>query len=237
MPTVDDLNAQLERCYAQGWAQLNEYLSAAAVPGLSRPFLIRVMADYDSARCPVMVVGQQTGWWPWEKGTPLDSVQQLTQFYADFDLGKKHNKRSPFWRAAYKINSRFNPTTPKRAFIWTNLVRLSQPAGKQLPGKQGDRPPPDLEDFVAAYRWLNEEIRITRPKVIVFFTGPAYDYRLDAQFPGLRREAVVPGLDFLRHDELTGVALRTYHPKYLTLARRLRDLDLIVEYAEQQLVT
>jgi hypothetical protein len=62
---------------------------------------------------------------------------------------------------------------------------------------------------------LQAEIEITKPSVVVFFTGPSYDHRLASTFPGLSFETSSRRLSRVFHPLLPRHSYRTYHPNYL----------------------
>ncbi|MDI6710309.1 MAG: hypothetical protein QME76_06440 [Bacillota bacterium] len=141
---------------------------------LSNPLLIDVPDSYLSSPVKLMIVGQQTfGWWGcFGQGLGNDPVATLLSRYRDFNLGKDY-VRSPFWRVAHKLAKGIN-ATGDCAFVWNNLVKVDQ---------GGKRPDPILEDLICGcYPILESEIKILKPDIIVFFTGPYYDSRIQATF-------------------------------------------------------
>jgi hypothetical protein len=88
------------------------------------------------------------------------------------------------------------------------------------------RPSADVEATMAALKLLEHEVAVTRPDAVIFFTGPRYDDRLKATFPDASLEDVGGGT--ARIHGLPFRAVRTYHPKYLRLARRWSELDKAV---------
>lgn len=215
MKAVEAMNAALHATYSRGWEALDE--EVARVPGASRPFVIRVPDGYESSARRLLIVGQETFGWGWQDGAPLASPRQLMDLHAEFELGR-HYTSSPFWRGAHELHRRVDPTGEHGAFLWSNLVRVDC---------QRRRPPKALEEHVASLRWLNEELAITKPDVVVFFTGPRYDDRLSSQFSGLTYVDLGDGLRHLRHAELPVHSYRTYHPKYLVLSGRWGQLERI----------
>ena len=214
---ISEVNKALEARYAAGWNDLVHLV--ASVPGASQPFLVRVPDGYARARTPLMIVGQETYGWGIEDGRRLESIRELTDLYADFDLGRGY-RASPFWRAAHTLNRNLNDGEPEASFLWTNLVRVDC---------DRRRPPRHLEEFVARLRWLNAEVELTAPRVVVFFTGPRYDDRMLEQFPGAKLENISQSLARVRHSELPALTFRTYHPKYLALSKEWGVLDEIAD--------
>jgi hypothetical protein len=139
---------------------------------------------------------------------------------------------APFWRSIYRIGSDLlleqpisqDPVRSPRlsegtftSIAWTNVFKVSYRRGSpemggDPAGKPNHRDPLIVlqEDFST----LQEEIEILRPKVVLFFTGPAYDPHLEKALPGIsfsgsRGLRKVEGLKGICKE---GVALRTNHP-------------------------
>ncbi|MCY4588438.1 MAG: hypothetical protein OXB98_20630 [Bryobacterales bacterium] len=173
----------------------------AAVGDLRGPLLIDVPNAYLEATVKLMIVGQQTNGW----GHPEDGIEGLFAQYRGFDLGKT-SVRSPFWQAAHEVYESLNPAGPPRGFLWSNLIKVEVAQ---------ERPPRAIEELISSTNLLQNELSITQPNVVVFFTGPCYDERLRATFAGVEYERVNDSIDRLIHDELPEQTFRSYHPNYL----------------------
>ena len=193
------MNQKLSEMYSRVLHDIWPALSA--VGDLGGPLLIDVPDAYRNATVKLMVVGQQTNGW----GHPEDGIESLLALYSGFDLGKTY-VRSPFWQAAHAIYESLNPAGPPRGFLWSNLIKVDVAQ---------ERPPRAIEELIASTGLLQHELSITQPNVVVFFTGPRYDDRLRATFPGVEYERVNDFVDRLSHDELPGQTFRSYHPNYL----------------------
>ena len=213
-PTVTLINEELTRRYEQALAQLPRLPA-----GVSEPHLIQVPPTYALASTRLMVVGQQTYGW----GDPpyVGSVQLLMAGYASFDLGNGY-RRSPLWMAAHKLHRALNPEGPERAFLWSNLVKVDQ---------KGERPTPEVEEMAARLGLLQMEIELTKPDVVIFFTGPDYDDRLKATFPSVRFVDAGRLIHRLEHPHLPTRSFRTYHPKHLRLSRNWSVLTELIALA------
>lgn len=205
------MNVELARRYETVLPQL------LAAPGdVSRPLLMHVPPGYEANSRKLMIVGQETKGWG-TKGVQI-SVAELMGEYAGFNFGEKY-RRSPFWVASHALHRALNPDAPARSFLWSNLVKVDQ---------NERRPSPEIEEWVARLGLLAMEIKVTRPDVVVFFTGPRYDARLEATFPGLRFEETGPKISRVIHPELPERSFRTYHPGYL---RRSKQWGILSELA------
>ena len=166
--------------------------------------LIDVPDAYRNATVKLVVVGQQTNGW----GHPEDGIEGLLAEYRRFDLGKTY-VRSPFWHAAHEIYGSLNPDGPPRGFLWSNLIKVDVAQ---------ERPSRTIEELISSVGLLQHEVAITQPDVVVFFTGPWYDERLRATFPGVEYERINDFVNRLSHDALPERTFRSYHPGYLRLS-------------------
>lgn len=217
---------ELYELYRRHWNQLADALRPLKPVelGLSNPLLIDLPHDWEDVRPKLMVVGQQTyGWGSFGEGYGDDPVVGLMLDYAEFQLGKFY-RPTPFWQAAYVVHMSINLTIRPFAFAWTNLVKVDQHAG---------RPAAEIEELVSQhFPVVPRELEITRPDIVVFFTGPYYDERLKRTFAGVCLESIgtdTPELERVRHETLPARSFRTYHPGYLarsadTYARVMRKL-------------
>ena len=210
---------ELQVAYAEAvslWRELR-----LTIPSLSAPFVVSPAPGYGTAALRLLIVGQETfGWGEGiDHGQPIEQlVDILSTWYESFDLGAKY-RSTPFWAAAHQINAALNRDAETRSFLWSNLVKMD--SGKS-------RVPAEVEDRVAALRLLQLEIAAHRPEVVIFFTGPRYDGRLRASFPGAVFEPGDAFLSRVEHPDLPKHSYRTYHPRYLRMSRRWNVIsDLI----------
>lgn len=219
-PPPEDMNVRLREVYEPAFEFIQQELPHT--PDQSRPLFLYVFPEYHDAAVKLLVVGQETNGWGNGKDEPdYDSVEKLVGLYAGFNLGAKVGW-TPFWKAAHKLHGAINPDGSERGFLWSNLVKID--VGRR-------RPPEEVERILSRLDLLPEEIRITRPDAVVFFTG-RYDERLRATFPGVALTPVpVPSarrpetVMRLAHRDLPPRAFRTYHPRYLRMSRQWGVLD------------
>jgi hypothetical protein len=162
MKMIDEMNNQLYYLYEKYWSNL---IKIRDNHQSSDPLLISAIPEYVSSVKKLMIIGQQTH--GWEVG---ENIQQLMDGYNNFKVGKNYNhKSSPFWTTQYDLYERLNPTSEKYGFIWNNLLKvdLNKNRSSQLE-----------EELGKEFPVLIEEIRILKPDVVVFFTGPNYDNRI-----------------------------------------------------------
>jgi hypothetical protein len=215
---ASDINTQLLDYYSKILGNLKTIRLSSG--GLSNPHLLSVPPEYLQVNNRIMIVGQQAGGWNDEM--PADDQQYLValmNLYTSFIESGKSNS-SPFWQAAIDLQRLVNPGYPSKAFIWSNLVKIDQ---------YGNRPPFEIEDKIRQLGILQEEIKITYPKVVVFFTGPSYDSCLKLTFPNVQFVPESGLLLRLEHPNLPYNSYRTSHPKYLRLSR---NWDVIEQIAK-----
>lgn len=213
-----DVNEQLLRLYESVFPRFAAL--KAGIRDVSWPLLLEVPARYSSLRRKLMIVGQETR--GWGRGEMPD-VAGVVAEYRGFDLAR-HYRRTPFWVAAHRVAQALNPEGPARSFLWSNLVKASQ---------SKTRPCPAVEQAVCSLGLLPAEIEITRPEVVVFFTGRRYDGRLRETFPGASLERLSPFVCRVTHAGLPFHSYRTYHPAYLRRSRNWGVLDEVVGFASE----
>lgn len=211
---MSDLNRVLRSLYLRHIDGLKQFL--APVDGASGPLFISVPGGYSQLEVRLVIVGQQTYGWS-DIGV---GIEKLLETYRKFDLGRRYAP-SPFWSAAHQLHEAVNPEGPNRSFLWSNLVKVDQ---------HRHRPEPNVEEVVSSYGLLNAEIDIVKPHAVVFFSGPRYDDRLKATFPGVQFNSITPFIAQLTHVALPSRSFRTYHPRYLWLARHRDVLDDLARF-------
>ena len=207
---VSEMNRKLFEMYSTAfdddvWSQLSKEQN------LQGPLLIHVPLAYHEADVKLMIVGQQTNGW----GHPEDGIEALLYQYRCFEMGRER-MQSPFWQAAYNVYNFLNPNGPMRGFLWSNLIKVDV---------NGHRPCPELEELICSTGLLQHELSITQPDVVLFFTGPQYDERLRATFPGVVCKRVNDFVNRLGHDALPGKAFRSYHPRFLSGCKNWHVID------------
>lgn len=203
--------------------RLREYYEGA-LPGIqgslisfndvSSPLFLSVTEEYEQSKIKVLIVGQQTNGWD----VLTNSTDEILECYTDFQMGVNY-RNSPFWRAACQLNDEINPVGPERAFLWSNLVKVDQ---------DGERPSNIVEELIGKSDLLQEEMRILQPQVVIFLTGPYYDERLEATFPGIENTQMSRWTRKLYSKHLPDKSYRTYHPSWLVQSGNWDELKAIV---------
>jgi hypothetical protein len=217
------MEGELHDLYQSHWPGVYKIL--AAVPHgrrVSCPFLLTVQApiSYLGAQRKLMIVGQQTDGWTGlgdiaDAGDPISVV--MAESRRPPTLGAAL-PGSPFWRAAHTLYWAANANGPKNGFLWNNLIKFDEQLSTQGGRPRYGPPRPDLDEpLFAAFNVTLEEIRITRPEAIVFFTAAEpYRTRMHRIFPGLRLSPTAERLVYqASHRDLPDRSYVTYHPGWL----------------------
>jgi hypothetical protein len=130
--------------------------------------------------------------------------------YENFQAGKT-NGYSAFWDVIRKVENLLGNDAFSTA--WTNLSKFDL-YGIRSYGKYE-------KAFSMADAILADEVRIVKPSMCMFFTGPYFDSRLKAVFEGLEF-IEIPGWNMkqfcvLKHPSLPSLSFRSYHPRSLKL--------------------
>jgi hypothetical protein len=160
---------------------------------------------------PFFVVGRETfGWKAFADVVSKEECEDMMCEYEDFKVGRYYYS-SPFWNVIRKIEK----VLGNKAYscFWTNISKYDQACG--TPDAKHE------ELFSAVDNLLIDEIRITAPKICIFFTSYRFDYRLKNIFEQVEF-IEVDGFDLktlclLKHPSLPILTFRTYHPRYLRM--------------------
>lgn len=204
---------------------------------LSPPLLLSVPDAWVKSTARILLMGQETGTWIWAKGDkryswPFAPLRQLGDFVAnedavaalmhayqlfDFSRASPPNRNSPFWSAYRRVRDSVE-RKEERSVLWSNVFKVDLDGGSVLRATARE-----LEEVYSLQRGLvREEMRILKPRAVVFFTGPDYDNAVNQAFPSCEWTAIgdhsVRTLARVSHPDLPACALRTYHPSYLRRA-------------------
>lgn len=216
-----DYNSTLFEIYKEHWPALQTALKNIDTKerNISYPLLIRVPPEYERTKTKVFVIGQETYGWGFHNaeywGTAKwhnsidELINRLMDVYSGFNLGKKYYS-TPFWYTAHNLFNKLNPSGPHYGFLWSNLIKVDQNKGC---------PEDHIEVTVRnSFPVLPLEIKTTSPDVVVFFTGPYYDYIIKRLF----NDVILIGIEGFEtrqfaqiiQSDLPQYTFRTYHPRY-----------------------
>lgn len=219
---LNDIDQKLFNFYESKWSKISDILRVNE--RLSYPLFMSLPQAYYEARKKLMIVGQQGYQWGFSKkdsgrDPKWNSTQQLIQLYKNFALGKQYIK-SPFWQAAHELYNLLNPNASPDGFLWSNLITVDD---------WNKRPDQAVEQSVCELGLLSEEIQITKPDVVVFFTGPYYDEMLKKTFDRLELQKISTELAIVKHPLLPVQSFRTYHPGFLWRSKKRRIIKEIAD--------
>lgn len=216
------MNQQLTALYARYWQGFitNEYLPLLDTPHAAAfPFLIKATQHYIHAPRKIMICGQETQGWGGIDGTILaPEVATVEMIQGIYDGFVNHRKKdgtilkpgynSPYWNFNWRIMS----SNPTAGFVFQNIVKV---------GKAYEAGCDDTIDALSHQHFpvFLAELRILQPDLIIFLTGPNYDWRIRTVMGNFQKERLANSplcFDRLTFDTAEfPPALRLYHPGYL----------------------
>jgi len=215
------MKEQLLNLYKQRQADFISIMSKFPDDDLAGPFFMSPNDKYSLQPNPLLIIGQETNGWMYD----VEDLEKQMKHYEDFNVGINY-KSSPFWNITRKVETAIGSELYTCA--WTNVNKFDLDAGR--PSGEYEKAISTVDDI------LIEEIRIVKPKVCLFYTGPSFDDRLKSIFENIEF-IEIPGwttrqLCQLKHPLLPDLTFRSYHPKSL----RLRYLEEdFVNYISERL--
>ena len=197
----------------------------------ANPLFININeVEFRNATIRIMFFGQETNSWGNTIKATWKNSQELykTFFYETMKQGKYNGS---FWPSMRKLKSRLetNILNTKIEFVWNNIYKI----GNQ---KQNlNCPTEKIRNIENKYfDIINEEINILKPNVLLFFTGPNYEYRLKEVFGQFIDIHLSPNIEKSRLARLNLsnniLDYRTYHPRPLRQKKIFDEyINLIIE--------
>lgn len=213
-----DMTAEYRALYLKHWPKLEELRRSH--PKMSPPLLLSPPDEYASQATRIFCIGQETPDWYDDSFDPVgpidllspDAIDELMRIYKD-----EPRRQTTFHQAIREVERTLG--IAREAILWSNLNKA---------GESGRRPSPELADaLLNRFPVLLREVAIGKPHVVIFFTGPSYDERLTATFPGAFFErTALPERQLARvvHPGLPARSFRTYHPTYLRRTKKWRTI-------------
>lgn len=211
---------ELLSLYTSRQKEFKSVVEAFPDDDLAGPFLISPSSDYYAQSNRLLIIGQETNGWSYH----IDDFEKQMQHYADFNVGIEYYA-SPFWNITRKVESALN--NKPYSCAWTNLNKFDLDSGR--PHGVHEATISKLDNILVS------EIKVLKPDFCLFYTGPAFDYRLKSIFPDVEF-IEIPGFTLrqfckLKHSDLPENSYRSHHPKSL----RLRYLeDGFIDYISGQ---
>ncbi len=225
------LNDQLLDLYLSKWSQLRGVLLSYndkdeegnenddSEDDATHPLLIKVNGNFPFAKSRIMFFGKETNTW-YKEFVENSSIDNILKGYDEFYLKKGFETyNSPFWHYFKALIDRFEDVE----FFWNNLLKI---------GKNSSGTPQRglINETEKHFNVIMDEICILKPSLLLFFTGPLYDQYIK-RFIGEFKIKEVVGfcknefceIIFVDNPDLK--AFRTYHPQYLNMIKRKRELE------------
>ena len=215
-----EINQKLLKLFESKWEAVNKvYDALQEEEEWAVLHLACVPYNYEKMKYKILIVGQENNGYGYET-EPKKSML----FTLDFQNGRYYDN-APFFSFPYSfcasINDCDNEKYSKKSYLaWVNLKEFSFETSSKKPLNEKAQNIIDNE-----YNILEEEIKIINPDIVLFLTGPYYDYYIEKQLKGVEFKTVENyGIrQFVRveHEALPKNSFRIYHPVYL----RRRSLE------------
>lgn len=222
---------QLRELYYSFLPQLKnlvEHIGDEDTADYEGPLLMHCWDDeYNNSEYKILFIGQETnGWNGFDRPKIQSDIDNILNLYITFEMGVNYN--SVFWQHVNYINNVLNPGK-KLNFLWSNVLKFGR-SGKGRP----DEIVTDAE--MLYFNVLRNEIEIVKPDVVIFFSGPNYDYDLglrieDISFQQVDTNFEIRQLAKVQSKYLPAKSYRTYHPNYLRKSGNEGILEIIIQEA------
>lgn len=221
-----EINQKLLKLFESKWEAVNKvYDTLQEEEEWAVLHLACVPYNYEKMKYKILIVGQENNGYGYET-EPKKSML----FTLDFQSNRYYDN-APFFSFPYSfcasINDCDNEKYSKKSYLaWVNLKEFSFETSSKKPLNEKAQNIIDNE-----YNILEEEIKIINPDIVLFLTGPYYDYYIEKQLKGVEFKTVenygIRQFARVEHKSLPKNSFRIYHPVYL----RRRGLES--EYLER----
>ncbi len=213
------VNDELRNLYKKHWKSLNAvYETDIELEEQSaNPLLISIVneEEYSNADIRLLIFGQETNGWGTENG--VNEIESICRLYEE-EIYCKYPQRigltGQYWIGFNKFFSMLKNKYPSKNVypIWNNIIKIGKNDGKGRPS--------DIIYNIERNNFpvIKEEVRILKPHIILFLTGPNYDEIIKNIFGEINFMGIPPFTSrqlsrlFLEDVEYS---FRTYHPNYL----------------------
>ncbi|TXJ31488.1 hypothetical protein EPJ69_07585 [Brachyspira aalborgi] len=209
-----EVNQKLLKLFESKWEAVNKvYDALQEEEEWAVLHLACVPPNYEKMKYKILIVGQENNGYGYET-EPKKSML----FTLDFQNGRYYDN-APFFSFPYSfcasINDCDNEKYSKKSYLaWVNLKEFSFETSSKKPLNEKAQNIIDNE-----YNILEEEIKIINPDIVLFLTGPYYDYYIEKQLKGVEFKTIenygIRQFARVEHKSLPKNSFRIYHPVYL----------------------
>lgn len=191
----------------------------------SYPILMKAFSDYEKSKRKVLYVGKETyGWIDTMNNSENLTADYLMDSYQEFEFAKDyHSRNSPFWRFVRTCHNRINGDNLPNGLLWTNFSKCDS---------NGTTPDCELQKMNdKGFDLILDEIKITKPDIVIFITGWDYEHQFQRVFNGLEYNTLEENYLYqCIHPTLPTHSYMTMHPKGLQIRKRFdTTLNKIVD--------
>lgn len=182
--------------------------------------------EYKKSKYKILFIGRETNGWMGDLNLDLDDC---INHYKDFNLCEKGND-SPIWKYMYYVKNILMPESIGESnFLWSNVSKFCKAeSGTAL----------DISDFKMLhdnFKVLEEEIKITQPDVVIFFTGKLWDEKIQyvlsegITFEKMHNDVSIDDLARVHGSNLPPKTYRVGHPQSMQLKKQWHIMEKIIE--------
>lgn len=163
----------------------------------------------------ILIVGQETNGWEFK-----ENAKESILFTLGFLYSPQHNGKLSFtfpFDFCKSINYyNYDENYRKTYFAWVSLRKFAYNEKHAYPLNR------EIQNIINnEYNILEEEIKIINPDIVLFLTGPNYDYYIKNQLKGVEFKTVenyqIGQFARVEHKSLPDNSFRIYHPFYLRI--------------------
>lgn len=215
------MEKELYKIYSEKWGNLNKeileiYKNSDLKIKPTNPLLISLENnDYQNSEIKVMIFGQETNSW---YETYNGNINKTLNFYRDFfNKGEALNNYSgAFWNGVNRFLDLLGNKYPNKkiGLLWNNVIKIGcEERNKNMPPEYIYKI--EKENF----NLIKKEIEILKPNIILFLSGPYYDFAIENAFGTSYKKSQIKEFS---ERQLSKIDIgfgenifRTYHPNYL----------------------
>jgi hypothetical protein len=199
---------------------------------ISSPLLIKVNEEkYNNSDLKIMIIGQETFGWHGEFGS--ENIDKLMIGYDNYLTNNLRGKnKRVFWKAFHYFEKELNTFHHDKStyYIWNNLIKISKYEDKGMTNK--------IRNFERNnFSVILDEIKILKPDVVIFFTGPNRDIDIKYNFSDvtfdnmgypdtIKDKRTYKTAHKVISNDLPEKTVRLYHPNYFGGYNKVKNIAL-----------